>query len=68
MIASDIFEYDELVEVIFDCQFKGQKGNLAYVSEESLQIEVLIEHEDIEGRTCMSYFTGFTTDIKKVTE
>lgn len=61
--ASDFFSYGEQVEIIAECPLKGLKGELVYVSEESLQIEVIIEYDEYEN--CTSYFIGFAKDIKK---
>jgi hypothetical protein len=63
-IASDFLKYGEQVEIVADCPLRGLKGELAYVSEESLQVEVFVAYE--ESEKCSSYFTGYTKDIKKV--
>jgi hypothetical protein len=62
MIASNYFKYDDEVEITFDCPLKGYKGQLVYVSDESLQIEVNINNEDERGY----YFRGLATDVRKL--
>lgn len=64
--ASDEFSYDDLVKITLDCPLKGMVGNLTYISEDSLQVEVHIDLYDEDERECTSYFRGFATDVSKV--
>lgn len=62
--ASDFFKDGEIVEIVTICPLRGLEGELVYVSDESMQIEVLIEYEGFEN--CSSYFRGNVEDIRKI--
>lgn len=66
--ASQMYTLGEEVEIIANCPFNGMKGELAYVSEESMQIEVSINNFIKEGQEGFSYYRGNATDIKKTKE
>lgn len=66
MAASDKFNYDDKVRIIYDCPLKGLEGELAYVSEDSEQVEVLITQMVTVERDCTSYYRGLAEDIEKV--
>lgn len=62
--ATDFFKYGEMVEIVTKCPLRGLEGELVYVSDDSLQIEVSINYEGFEN--CSSYFRGFVKDIGKI--
>lgn len=64
--TSKSFSLGNQVEIIADCPFKGLKGELTYVSEESTQVEVTINISNTDERECSSYFRGDVTDIKSI--
>lgn len=62
--AADVYNCGDKVEIIADCPLKGLQGELTYVSEDSLRIEVRIGYKNFNN--CTSYFDGYIKDIQGI--
>lgn len=64
--ASDLFELGQKVEIICNCPLRGLEGELVFVSDDCLQVEVSIDYwtNKYSDKECSSYFRGLATDVE----